>query len=287
MNLIEQKTEVWGEIPLDLESTLTWVEKAGRTCYDSLCKVKLGSARRFVENVIKPVPPHASVLEHSNLVLRSKNTFRDPKFEERIVKGRIQSNFIFTGIQHDLTYIYGNWRAFYEEHKDIDFFKMPFCIEKFYPGYEVVREPGDVPYFAQAATVCFTTDRAVSHEIVRHRHKTAFSQRSQRYCSESNLKIIKPIWYDKAKASVQFAFKLYCNDTEQTYRILKKEKYTSQDARTVLPNCTATVLVMSAYLSEWDWIFYLRMSPAAYPAIRELMKEAKHKMIEMRIIDPE
>ena len=285
MKLTDPEVSIWGEIPLDLDSTLTWIERAGRTCYDSLCKIKDGSAKKFVSNVLKPIPPHASVLEHSNLVLRSKDTFRDPKFEEMIIKGIIQSNFIFIGIQHDYVYIYGNWRAFYEEHKPINFFKFPNIIEQYYPGYEIVTEPGEIPYFAQAATVCFLTDRAVLAEITRHRHKIAFSVRSQRYCNEADLRIIKPTWYDKASFQKQLEFRRICNNIEESYSFFKDQGYSSQDARVVLPNCTATVIVMSAYLSELEWIFYLRTSPAAYPAIRNLMNEAKTKMFELQIID--
>lgn len=286
MELLSQKVDVWGQVPLDLESTLKWIERAGRGCYDSLNKIKPGSAEKFVANVLKPVPPHASVLEHSNLVLRS-NKLRHPKARQGTIKGKINSNFIFTGIQHDHVFIYGNWRAFFEEHKEIDFFDLPNAIEAHYPGFEVITNPEEVPYFAQAATIEFLTSRAQTHEIVRHRHKTAFSQRSQRYCSESNLKIIKPVWYDVASLSVKRDFMIFCYQAEDAYRFLRKNGHKAQEARVVLPNCMATLIVVSAYLSEWDWIFYLRRSPAADPPIRNLMNNAKTKMIEMRIIDSE
>lgn len=44
-----------------------------------------------------------------------------------------------------------------------------------------------------------------------------------------------------------------------------------QDARKVLPNSTATVIVMKASLREWLHIFALRWSDAAYPEMRTLM----------------
>ena len=44
-----------------------------------------------------------------------------------------------------------------------------------------------------------------------------------------------------------------------------------QDARKVLPNSTATVIVMKTSLREWLHIFDLRWSDAAYPEMRTLM----------------
>lgn len=286
MEIIEPSVDVWGEIPLDLLSTLKWIERAGRTCYDSLDKIKPYSSDKFVANVLKPVPPHASVLEHSNLVLRSKSKSRDPVLQRARAKGMFNSNFIFTGIQNDYVFLYGNWRAFYEEDKDLNFFDFPEAADAYYPGYELVTNPEDVPYFAQAATICFKTSRAQTHEMVRHR-PCAFSQRSQRYCSESNLQIIKPVWYDNASIFARRVFNDSCKDSESCYRMLIKNGLKKQEARVVLPNATATTIVMSAYLSEWDWIFYLRNSPAADPPIRKLMNEAKLQMITQGIIDPE
>ena len=55
---------------------------------------------------------------------------------------------------------------------------------------------------------------------------------------------------------------------KKVYHKLLECGWLSQDARKVLPNSTATKIVMKANLREWRHIFALRTSPAAYPEIR-------------------
>lgn len=284
MKIVNPIVNMWGYVPLDLDSTLKRIEEAGRTCYNSIDKIKPGSARKFVENVLKPVPPHASVLEHSNMVLVSKYAFSYPVDAQRKLRAGINSDFLFTGIQHDHVYLYGNWRAFQEEHIDIDFFNLPEQISKHYPRYEVVENIEDVPDFAKAVTFYFKTDRAVLAEITRHRAKVAFSVRSQRYCNESNLEIIEPYWLRNKDDSTAQEFIRFCEQAECTYKYLQSKGCNNQQARTVLPNSTATIIVMTAYLSEWGWIEYLRTAPSAYPPIQKLMTEVWKQMIEAGII---
>lgn len=121
--------------------------------------------------------------------------------------------------------------------------------------------------------VKFIVNRAVTHELVRHRPCT-FLQESQRYCRYSDDKFgnevtfIKPLFFDQQ--STEFAvWKKAMEDTEQQYfRLL--ETSTPQAARTVLPNSCKTEIIVYANLLEWQHILMLRTSKAAEPSMREI-----------------
>jgi len=122
--------------------------------------------------------------------------------------------------------------------------------------------------------VKFIVNRAVTHELVRHRPCT-FLQESQRYCRYSDDKFgnevtfIKPMFFDEQSA--EFAiWKQAMEAMEQQYfRLL--ETSTAQAARTVLPNSCKTEIIVYANLLEWQHILLLRTSKAAEPSMREVM----------------
>lgn len=125
-------------------------------------------------------------------------------------------------------------------------------------------------------TVIFTVDRALSHELVRHR-MASFAQESQRYCNYSNDKFdghvtfIKPQWL-KAGTPDYDIWEKSCLDAEKEYfDLLENNK--PELARAVLPNCTKTELAITANYREWRHIFKLRTAPGAHPDMRKLMTE--------------
>jgi len=238
MNITHSRVEFWGACPATTDAAYRWIERAARTCYNSEDKITSDSARPFIERILKPKPAHSSVLEHSNIVLRSKE-LKHPVKEAENQKIRIHSNFIFVEAYKGRVYIYGNYRAFMENFK-IPFFELSKTLLSPFPEYEIASYD-QIPAFAQALTACFYTDRAVSHEIVRHRWKTAFSQRSQRYCNEADLQICEPYWLAKASKKERKEFLLFCAKVEDTYQYFKATGHNNQEARAVLPNCTSTV----------------------------------------------
>jgi len=129
-----------------------------------------------------------------------------------------------------------------------------------------------------SATFRFITDRGVTHELVRHRIGVAYSQESTRYCNYagSDMQFINPgfnigtelhdIWVDS------------CQTAEQNYNVLIENDVSPQIARSVLPNCLKTEIVMTANFREWRHVFKLRTSKAAHPQIRELMEMAQNQL---------
>ena len=110
--------------------------------------------------------------------------------------------------------------------------------------------------------------RACSHQLVRHR-LASYSQESQRYVDMSD-----PEWVVPADvASDPEAMALWNEFGEfsrSAYRRLLERGVKKQDARFLLPNATATRLVMTANFRELLHVFRLRISPQAQWEIREL-----------------
>jgi thymidylate synthase (FAD) len=123
-------------------------------------------------------------------------------------------------------------------------------------------------------TVKFITDRAVTHELVRHRI-ASFSQESQRYVnygSEKNgsgITFVRPTFYDNKELFDEWFDAM--KDAETRYLTLLSKGAKPELARTVLPNSTKTEIVVTANLREWIHILTLRTSIQAHPDIRYLM----------------
>lgn len=114
------------------------------------------------------------------------------------------------------------------------------------------------------ATVRFTTDRGVTHELVRHR-PPSFAQESTRYANYSDgrfcseITVIKPVFWDKAgSARLYSRWVSAMDDCEAAYMLLLSDGATPQEARTVLPNSLATTIVVKANYREWRHILNLR-----------------------------
>ena len=140
-------------------------------------------------------------------------------------------------------------------------------------GHEAVLEHA-------SATFHIICDRGVSHEAVRHR-LASFCQESTRYCNYGNEKfggqitVIEPpfthrdngcpnecphhIWETAVKAA------------EEAYNELLGLGQPPQIARSVLPICLKTEIMLTANMREWRHILRLRTDKAAHPQIREVM----------------
>ncbi len=282
MKEIKQGHTIVGQPPLNYDDTLKFIEKIGRICYQSSDKITDISSKRFVEKQLVPTGHHA-MLEHSWLVLRAKMR-EDVGNVKEWLNGlsSFASNFITVKPRGSNIYVYGNWRAFLDlqsedtEHFTKQFMSMPEIVLKRRSRYEMVQTE-DIPMDMRAYTVVFITDRAVTHELVRHR-PPAFAQKSQRYCADKDyLEFITPYMFDKEKLNDKDTYGQYinwvhaCTQAETSYHQLLKSGQKPQEARAVLPNSVLTEIAVTADIEEWEHIFHLRCAPDAYPQIRRLM----------------
>jgi len=129
--------------------------------------------------------------------------------------------------------------------------------------------------------VKFIVNRAVTHELVRHRPCT-FLQESQRYCRYSadkfgnEVTFIKPVFFEEQ--SEEFAVWKQSMEAMETQYFRLLQTVTPQAARTVLPNSCKTEIIVYANLLEWRHILFLRTSQAAEPSMREVMIPLSHEL---------
>lgn len=142
---------------------------------------------------------------------------------------------------------------------------VKFCDMIYQRGHESVVEHA----VASFRIVC---DRGVSHEIVRHR-LASYSQESTRYCNYSKdkfgneIQVIQPPGLDEFQ---RLAWEEGVRNTEEAYFNMLARGCTPQIARSVLPNCLKTEIVMTANFREWMHFLKLRTSSAAHPQMREV-----------------
>lgn len=124
-------------------------------------------------------------------------------------------------------------------------------------------------------------DRAITHEIVRHRI-ASYSQESSRYVNYSKDKFGSEItvidissgfkWDLSSEVDLKkyWIWKAHMYNSEKAYMEMIKVGATPDEARSVLPQSTKTEIVMTMNLREWRHFLKLRTAKASHPQIREV-----------------
>lgn len=123
-------------------------------------------------------------------------------------------------------------------------------------GHESVLEHGSLTFKVR-------TNRAIANEIVRHR-LASYSQESTRYVKYDDIEFIPG---EKLKDPNLENLLL---SAELAYKLLLTTDFKPEEARDILPNATATTLVMTMNFRELRHFLKLRLDKAAHPQIREL-----------------
>jgi len=125
-------------------------------------------------------------------------------------------------------------------------------------------------------TVCFNVDRAVSHELVRHR-LASFSQSSTRYCDYTQGKFNNEINFSdfipRCDSETRDKIIEHLKNTEDLYKHLKDKGVKNDLRRRILPLSTMTELYITANLREWRHILKLRSNKSADDLLYNLMQE--------------
>lgn len=146
--------------------------------------------------------------------------------------------------------------------------------------------------------------RALTHELVRHRH-LSYSQLSQRYVDESEVAFVLPpeihggteaytVWEESCVRALEDYRRLLALIEEQVKDEPSKtlrRKRARQTARSLLPNATETKLVVTGNARAWRHFIELRGSAGAETEIRRLAlgvleilrEEAPHMFADYRI----
>ena len=125
--------------------------------------------------------------------------------------------------------------------------------------------------FGGVITVKLKIDRSMANELVRHR-LASFAQESQRYVRyNEDIEFVIPD-HIKDLLSVEYErMHFMLSLIEKIYHISLNDGNTPQEARYILPNCTATEINIQANIRQWLYILDLRCSKRAYPPLRKIM----------------
>lgn len=159
-----------------------------------------------------------------------------------------------------------------------------YSIKEYQNGYYYKRH--------HIITVKFVCNRAISHELVRHR-PCSFAQVSQRYVNYSKDKFgneipfIKSPFYKPSNTDSSYIVWLECcKRIEQDYFKLLRLGHKPEEARGVLSNDVATEIYVTATGEEWQHIINLRAfdtTGKAHPQMKEIMLPLAQKLINMNI----
>lgn len=308
MRVIEPSVELF-PTPTTPEETLRHIERCGRICYKSEGKITDDSHIGFIRNLIKR--GHEAMLEHGVIAVQC-----DPVCftAMRSVKDDCENKLgtrLF--LQFSGNIISGNaraWRDFIKAQKVIKRGWYAEFLDPVLRPYGVLFEDvlmggrvheDESPYLRRVnihelddlsvqmahryATLKFTVDRGVSHEIVRHR-PASYGQESTRYCNYAKdafgkeLTFIKPCFWQEGSENY-WRWQLVCRDAEACYIDMIESGASAQEARSVLPNSLKTEIVMTAPFSEWDHFLFLRTAGDAHPQMREVATRAAGLLAEL------
>ena len=284
MKLIKPKAELLPWSP-GIEGVYKMIELAGRTCYRSEDKITEDSAKPFVDRMI--ASKHTAMLEHGTVYLIGKDElsksiliahYSENKYSKlRVIpdNNRGIANYVVTT----------NLRVLVENNLLDDL--------------QYLCDPTE--FHEMRYTFRLTTDRGVSHELVRHR-KMSFAQESQRYCNYfknkfgSGITFIKPDWFcalidtfepnkemHRILQKEEYSFCSTLFEAEIVYKFLLKRGLSPQEARAVLPNATKTEIVVTGFASDFRHFFDLRFfekTGKPHPDMKQLatlMKEEAEK----------
>jgi len=282
---------------LDEQGLAVRIEFSGRICYKSEDKIDKDSALPFVCKIADH--GHNSVLEMGVLSLKvsypetgmlAELYATQPRYLQidalrettLLVTGSVRAFREMLMFHRGCRLVQGMTAFLAERHPYFfatiipagGFLPQPGMIVSKVRLQEIDKLPQPLRLKHRHIAVKFIVNRAVTHEIVRHR-PCSFLQESQRYCRYSDNKFggevtfIKPMFYEEASPEYALWHKAMA-DSEQLYLKLL-ETSSPQAARTVLPNSCKTELIVYANLQEWRHIFRLRTTKAAEPSMREVM----------------
>lgn len=250
MKLIDSKAELILQQG-GLEGVYKQIEFCGRTCYKSEDKITEDSAKGFVDRMIKS--NHTAMLEQGTVYLMAIDWDYNPLRHYWTNKySRVKEIHLETEhCQSDTSYKY----AYYVTTN------LRVLVENgWLDDLQYLCDPTE--HHEKRYTMKFTTDRGVSHELVRHR-VFSFAQESTRYCNYSKdkfgneLTFIKPSWYDKDEHTT-WLFNGQIGASETAYLLLLEKGCSPQEARQILPNALKTEICMTGFACHWRFFFDLR-----------------------------
>lgn len=290
MKLINQSYEICKTHGYTLQDIYKDIERAARVSYKSEDKITEDSAEKMVKRLINM--KHYSPLEFGTVYLKmpmAQLHFTCIKYEKNQFSKTIMSDGYF--------YVTTNYRVIIENgwENDLQYMCKP------------------TKHHQKRTTVKFITNRAMTHELVRHR-SMSFMQEGQRYCNyakdkfgnqltyiipvqctedipnntelRDNFDINNFVWAKNDNGKTLKVNKLTQGmlylfyDTEVHYIGLINLGWKPQEVRAILPNATKTELYMCGFDKDWDHFFDLRDKTYVDPQMYDLAHSLHLDFIE-------
>jgi thymidylate synthase (FAD) len=289
------------------------IEYAGRNCYKSANSITETSSEGFIKG--RMVDKHFSILEHSNIVV--KYVFHDIddaayayQWMQSIV-GESKARIFITGKEEELVISgnargwmdYFNWKVKTNYYGEDEYIKnIQEVLQKNYPLFfgesknkkknkyiSIITEDEGELYdpIHKSYTFEVHTNRAISHQIVRHRD-LSFSQESQRYCNYSLNKFNNELNFNVNeefyRRNKEFIDEIFSSIENKYIELTKKHNGVSlektEDVRMFLPNASATVIMITGRKPHFEDFFEKRIIPKAQAEIREIAEKMKNLIEE-------
>lgn len=263
MKIIEPRVELLSEIGISPESHIA---HCARVCYGKEYKEPNQEAdEKMVNGLIKR--GHMSMLRHASVYLYHTENLptylkwrivHSPYWNNDAKEGVFNSNYGFasTNLQE-----FNNFEKLVKSEADGD--TVSVINEKDFLDECHIY---DVLFRLYRLTFCITTQIATSRELNRVSPNN-IAERSTRYCSyKDSLEICRPWWFKSSKEDIitghcPFDELLYydmVSKVEGAYKALLDEGMKPEDARGILPLDTATKVIYTYSVQEWQHILDLR-----------------------------
>ena len=287
------------------------IERVGRACWASENYITEHSYQTFIEGLIDR--EHNAPLEHGTiyLVYIIGSPVYDPYymvhtdnvqfFKKNPYSKVVEKHFDIATQAKDIEWMY----EFVAQYGPSTVYFITTNLRVIVENFDIKTREKILDHFVmdpypeheKRITVHFTCQRAISAEFNRHR-KDSIMERSSRYCNFSKDKFGNeitfciPSWLSNIKED-SYTWKDYFGDwryidmsspvedkfiaelfsSERTYLELITKGWKPQQAREVLPLCTATEAVYTAFESDWNHFFdlrYFESTGKVHPNMKEL-----------------
>lgn len=276
MELIEPQVELLSELDITPESHIA---RCARVCYGREYKEPNQAAdKKLVKGLINR--GHLSMLRHASMYLsHTEDIFRIAThianscyWNYDVLRGYASTNlqeFMQIGVGKETVTVIDNKQILEDCAKHPRLFEL----------YRL--------------TFCITTQISTSRELNRVSPNN-IAERSTRFCSSrGGLAICRPWWIKSPEENIVTNaryYKLAC-EAEKTYRNLLLRGMKPEDARGVLPLDTATKVIYTYSIKEWQHILDLRLydkTGKAHPnchVVMEMVKEQINSFAKEHNID--
>ena len=277
MKLIEPKVELLSELNISPESHIA---RCSRICYGHEDKEPNQEAdEKMVNGLIKR--GHLSMLRHASIYLYNvgyiPNYYRI--FHSDYWNYHIKYDYASTNLQE-----FDNFEKLIEDEYDSEYISAidnKLFLKECAKNSELFK--------LYRLTFCITTQISTSRELNRV-SPNAIAERSTRYCSSKDgLEICRPWWMFSSEEDIANGNcspnELLYNDTilniERAYRALLDEGMKPENARGILPLDTATKVIYTYSIREWQHILDLRLydkTGKAHPNVHVVMQMVKDQI---------